>query len=118
MQRELNGADDLCHFVFARDIRTQSLGPRSEGYEVSRIGTALLRRQPLAEIDRGARTRTYERFHRQSPAESRRQVSEVGLFSVEEKLGQGKENARVFLKENPKVLAKIEKEILEKAIKS
>ena len=35
----------------------------------------------------------------------------------EDKLGQGKENARVFLKENPKVLAKIEKEILEKAIK-
>ena len=35
----------------------------------------------------------------------------------EEKLGQGKENARVFLKDNPKVLAKIEKEILEKSIK-
>ena len=35
----------------------------------------------------------------------------------EEKLGQGKENARVFLKENPKVLAKIEKEIFEKALK-
>jgi recombination protein RecA len=35
----------------------------------------------------------------------------------EEKLGQGKENARVFLKENPTVLKKIEKEILEKALK-
>ena len=33
----------------------------------------------------------------------------------EEKLGQGKENARVYLKENLKVLAKIEKEIIEKA---
>jgi len=32
----------------------------------------------------------------------------------EEKLGQGKENARVYLKENLKVLAKIEKEIIEK----
>jgi recombination protein RecA len=35
----------------------------------------------------------------------------------EEKLGQGRENARTFLKENPKVLAKIEKEILAKALK-
>jgi recombination protein RecA len=35
----------------------------------------------------------------------------------EDKLGQGKENARVFLKENPKVMAKIEKEVLEKALK-
>lgn len=35
----------------------------------------------------------------------------------EEKLGQGKENARVFLKENPTILNKIEKEILEKSIK-
>jgi len=34
-------------------------------------------------------------------------------FSFEgEKIGQGKENARVFLKENPKVLTKIEKQIL------
>jgi len=31
------------------------------------------------------------------------------------KLGQGKENARVYLKDNPDVMAKIEKEILEKA---
>jgi recombination protein RecA len=35
----------------------------------------------------------------------------------DEKLGQGKENARVFLKDNPGVLKKIEKEILEKALK-
>jgi len=35
----------------------------------------------------------------------------------DEKLGQGKENARVFLKDNPKILAKIEKEIIEKAAK-
>jgi len=35
----------------------------------------------------------------------------------EEKLGQGRENARVYLKENPKVMAKIEKEIVIKAIK-
>ncbi len=39
------------------------------------------------------------------------------LLYGEEKLGQGKENARIFLKDNPKTLAKIEKEILEKAIK-
>jgi len=32
----------------------------------------------------------------------------------QEKLGQGAENARQFLKENPKVLAKIEKEVREK----
>jgi len=31
-----------------------------------------------------------------------------------EKLGQGKDNARAFLKENPKILNKLEKEILEK----
>lgn len=35
----------------------------------------------------------------------------------EEKLGQGKENARVYLKENPLIMAKIEKEIIEKTIK-
>ena len=33
----------------------------------------------------------------------------------EEKLGQGADNARLFLKENPKVMAKIEKETREKA---
>jgi len=38
------------------------------------------------------------------------------LIYGEEKIGQGKENARIFLKENPKVLAKIEKEVLEKSI--
>ncbi|MFA5500282.1 MAG: recombinase RecA [Candidatus Omnitrophota bacterium] len=35
----------------------------------------------------------------------------------EEKLGQGKENARIYLKENPKVLSKLEKDILQKSIK-
>ncbi|MBU0467456.1 MAG: recombinase RecA [Candidatus Omnitrophica bacterium] len=36
-------------------------------------------------------------------------------FSYEgEKIGQGKENSRQFLKDNPKILAKIEKEILKK----
>ncbi len=39
------------------------------------------------------------------------------LLYGDEKLGQGKENARIFLKENPKVLSKIEKEIMEKAFK-
>lgn len=39
------------------------------------------------------------------------------LIYGEEKLGQGKENARVYLRENPAVLAKIEKEILEKSVK-
>ncbi|MCX5678515.1 MAG: recombinase RecA [Candidatus Omnitrophica bacterium] len=39
------------------------------------------------------------------------------LIYGEEKLGQGKENARVYLKENPAVLAKIEKEIVAKSIK-
>lgn len=37
------------------------------------------------------------------------------LLYGEEKLGQGKENARVYLKENPRILAKIEKEIVEAA---
>ena len=37
------------------------------------------------------------------------------LLYGEEKLGQGKENARVYLKENPGMLAKIEKEIVEAA---
>jgi len=35
----------------------------------------------------------------------------------EEKIGQGKENARIYLKENPKVLSKLEKEVMEKALK-
>ncbi|MFA5146372.1 MAG: recombinase RecA [Candidatus Omnitrophota bacterium] len=39
------------------------------------------------------------------------------LIYGEEKIGQGKENARTYLRENPKVLAKLEKEIREKALK-
>jgi recombination protein RecA len=39
------------------------------------------------------------------------------LLYGDEKLGQGKENARIFLKENPKVSSRIEKEIMEKAFK-
>ena len=39
------------------------------------------------------------------------------LIYGEEKIGQGKENARIFLKENPRVLAKIEKEVLEKSVR-
>lgn len=35
----------------------------------------------------------------------------------EEKLGQGKENARVYLKENPSIVTKIEKDILQSSIK-
>jgi recombination protein RecA len=45
------------------------------------------------------------------------QKSGAWVLYGEEKLGQGKENARIFLKENPKVMAKIEKEIYEKALK-
>jgi len=45
------------------------------------------------------------------------QKSGSWILYGEEKLGQGKENARVYLKDNPKILAKIEKEIREKAIK-
>jgi recombination protein RecA len=44
------------------------------------------------------------------------QKSGAWVIYGEEKLGQGKENARVFLKENPKVLARIEKEIREKTL--
>ena len=36
----------------------------------------------------------------------------------EEKIGQGKENARVFLKENPGVLTKIEKEVKQKVLQT
>ena len=32
-----------------------------------------------------------------------------------ERLGHGKDNARIFVKENPRLLEKIEKEILDKA---
>lgn len=47
-------------------------------------------------------------------AEARGVVKKVGTWYAygEEKLGQGKENARVFLKENPKILNKLEKEVL------
>lgn len=44
------------------------------------------------------------------------QKSGAWILYGEEKLGQGKENARVYLKENPKLLHKLEKEILAKAI--
>ena len=46
-------------------------------------------------------------------------IKKSGAWLVygEEKLGQGKENARVFLKDNPKILSRIEKEISEKALK-
>ena len=33
----------------------------------------------------------------------------------EEKLGQGRENAKSYLRENPKILSEIEKKVLEKA---
>jgi recombination protein RecA len=45
------------------------------------------------------------------------QKSGAWVIYGEEKIGQGKENARVFLKENPKVMEKIEREVLEKALK-
>ena len=45
------------------------------------------------------------------------QKSGTWLIYGEDKLGQGKENARTYLKENPKVIAKLEKEIRDKAIK-
>jgi recombination protein RecA len=38
------------------------------------------------------------------------------LIYGDEKIGQGKENARVFLKENPKVMARLEKDVREKAL--
>ena len=52
-------------------------------------------------------------------AESAGILSKSGAWLIygEEKIGQGKENARTYLKENPKVLAKLEKEIREKALK-
>jgi recombination protein RecA len=37
------------------------------------------------------------------------------LIHGEEKIGQGKENARAYLKENPKIMARLEKEIVEAA---
>ena len=52
-------------------------------------------------------------------AESIGILSKSGAWLIygEEKIGQGKENARTYLKENPKILAKLEKEIREKALK-
>jgi len=46
-------------------------------------------------------------------------IAKSGTWLVygEEKLGQGRENARAYLKENPKTLAKIEKEIRETTLK-
>jgi recombination protein RecA len=44
------------------------------------------------------------------------QKSGTWLAYGEEKLGQGKENARTYLKENPKIMHRIEKEILAKAM--
>ena len=44
------------------------------------------------------------------------QKSGAWILYGEDKLGQGKENARLYLKENPKILQKLEKEILAKAI--
>ena len=45
------------------------------------------------------------------------QKSGAWILYGEEKLGQGKENARIYLKDNPRVLAKIEKEIMAQALK-
>jgi recombination protein RecA len=47
-------------------------------------------------------------------AELKGVVKKVGTWYAygEEKIGQGKENARLFLKENPKILGKMEKEVL------
>jgi recombination protein RecA len=47
-------------------------------------------------------------------AEERGIVKKIGTWYAygEEKIGQGKENVRIFLKENPKVLGKIEKEVM------
>ncbi len=44
------------------------------------------------------------------------QKSGSWLLLGEEKLGQGKENAKAYLKENPKVVERLEKEIREKAL--
>ena len=43
------------------------------------------------------------------------QKSGAWFIYGEEKIGQGKENARIYLKENPKVLEKLEREIRSKA---
>ncbi|NQT23145.1 MAG: recombinase RecA [Candidatus Omnitrophica bacterium] len=51
-------------------------------------------------------------------AETHGIVKRVGnwLSYGEDKIGQGKENARLYLKENPSILTKIEKEIREKVL--
>ncbi|MBN1526764.1 MAG: recombinase RecA [Candidatus Omnitrophica bacterium] len=46
------------------------------------------------------------------------QKSGAWLLYGEEKLGQGKENAKAYLKENPRTLAKIEREIKDKALQT
>ncbi|NQU73157.1 MAG: hypothetical protein HQ547_00400, partial [Candidatus Omnitrophica bacterium] len=47
-------------------------------------------------------------------------VTKSGAWVIyqDEKLGQGMDNARLFLKENPKILSKIEKETRAKAEES
>ncbi len=51
-------------------------------------------------------------------AETHGVIKRVGnwISYGEEKIGQGKENARIFLKENPNILTKIEKEVREKIL--
>jgi recombination protein RecA len=44
------------------------------------------------------------------------QKSGAWLLYGDMKLGQGKENARVYMKENPKLVEKLEKEIRAKAV--
>jgi recombination protein RecA len=52
-------------------------------------------------------------------AEANGVIQRVGnwLSYGEEKIGQGKENAKVFLKENPKIMERISKEVREKMTK-
>jgi len=47
-------------------------------------------------------------------AEAQGIIKKLGTWYAygEDKIGQGKENARVFLKENKRVLEKVEKEVL------
>lgn len=51
-------------------------------------------------------------------AENHGIIKRVGnwLSYGDDKIGQGKENARIFLKENPKILDRIEKEVKEKVL--
>ncbi|MBI4352772.1 MAG: recombinase RecA [Candidatus Omnitrophica bacterium] len=50
-------------------------------------------------------------------AESQQIIKQSGSWIVygDEKLGQGRENTKAFLRENPKILAELEKKVLEKA---